>query len=368
MNRRQFIVAGTSALSLGGKLASAAGEMPPGSVYRAWEVGPAGGFDTMRLVTRRVPDLGPDQVLVRVAVSAIAARDLAIARGWFLEDKPPGLIPLSEGVGEVLAVGSGARRVKPGERVVCGHFPTWVDGPWTTSNYAVDVGNTMDGWLTELAVLPESGLVPVPEPVSDETAATLAGSGVTAWHGLKVVTDVRKDQTVLTLGTGGVSSWGLLLAKAAGARVAITSSSDEKLQLMKELGADVTVNYRKNPEWGKVIMEQTGGADIVLENVGRTTLDQSMMAAATNAVIVMIGTGPMPDQLPRMPGLYMKNLTLKAISNGSRRMLEDMLASIAYDEVQAVIGKEFDFEDAINALEFMSRSSHAGKVIIRHPA
>ena len=148
--------------------------------------------------------------------------------------------------------------------------------------------------------------------------------------------------------------------------VAITSSSDEKLALMRELGADITVNYKRNPDWGKTIFDATGGVDVVLENVGRPTLDQSMHACGNNARVVMIGTGPLPKQLPAMPGLYMKNIGLVAISNGSRTMLEHMAEAIAANKLRAVIGKTFSFEDAPAAFEFAGRSGHAGKVLIRH--
>ena len=359
VDRRAFIAGAAAAPVVGASQAT-------GQRSRAWQVGERGGFDTMRLVSRKVSAPGPDEVLIDVAASGIAGRDRAIARGWFLNDKPPELIPLSEGVGTIAAVGDTVTRLKVGDRVICGHFANWVDGPWTPDNYRADVGNTIDGWLAEQVLLPVSGVAVVPDAISDVTAATLSGSAVTAWHALHEVAQVTNGQTVLSLGTGGVSSWGLLLAKAAGARVVVTSSSDDKLERMRKLGADVTVNYRTDPEWGKVVMEQTGGVDVVLENVGRATLDQSMHAAGNNAVIVMIGTGPLPEQLPKMPGFYIKNLAMKAISNGSRRMLEDLMRGIVASGLEAVVDHVFDFEAAIEAFTFMDKSTHVGKVVIRH--
>jgi len=365
IDRRAFLTTAAAAAAASGSTAAmGAGRQRA----RVWEVGEKGGFDTMRLVERDVPAPGRGQVMVDVAMSAVAGRDQAIVRGWFLTDKPPTLIPLSEGVGTVIAVGEDVDRIKTGDRVVCCHFASWVDGPWTQANYAADVGNNIDGWLGEKVLLPESGLAVLPDNVSDETAATMTGSGVTSWHALHEVAQVKSGDVVLTLGTGGVSSWGLLLAKAAGARVVVTSSSDEKLEKMRGLGADYTVNYRKTPDWGKAVMELTGGVDIVLENVGRPTLDESMQACANNAMIVMIGTGPVPEQLPKMPGFYIKNLSMKAISNASRRMLEDMVRAVAANDIQAVIGGRYAFSDAVEAFEFMSQSSHIGKVIIDHKA
>ena len=361
IDRRTFLTAAA--------FAPAAGAVSATSIdTRCWQIGAPGGFETMRLVDRSLAPPAASEVVVEVTTSAIAARDLGIVQGWFLEDKPPHLIPLSEGVGVVVAAGEQVTHVRPGDRVVCVHFAGWVDGPWTPDNYRMDVGNTIDGWLGEHVVLPASGVTRVPDAVTDDTAATMSGSGITAWHALHEVGRVKSGDLVLTLGTGGVSSWGLLLAKAAGARVAVTSSSDEKLDLMRTLGADITINYRRHPDWGERLLADTGGqgADIVLENVGRATLDQSMHACANNAMIVMIGTGRLPDELPRMPGLYIRNLALKAISNGSRSMMDDMLRAVAANGIDALVARAFEFADAVEAFQFMARSGHAGKVIIRH--
>jgi len=360
-DRRAFLAAAASAPMAASTVAAAT------STTSAWQVGKAGDFDTLELVERQLPPPGPGEVLIDVDASAIAGRDLAIARGWFLEDKPPELVPLSEGVGRIAAVGDGVTRVKVGDRVVSTHFARWVSGPWSPDNYVADVGNTIDGWLAKRIVLPESGIAVVPAELTDSTAATLAGSGVTVWHALYEVARVKSGDVVLSLGTGGVSSWGVLLAKAAGATVVVTSSSDAKLERMKTLGADITVNYRRNPNWGEEVMARTGtGANVVLENVGRETLDQSMLACANNAMIVMIGTARLPDELPKMPGFYIKNLSLKAISNGSRLMLEDMMRGVAASGIQAVVEQSFDFADAVQAFQFMAQSSHIGKVVVRH--
>lgn len=371
LSRRLFIGAtlASAAVTSIGSASAQSRDAAPTSPGRAWQVGPKGDFDTMRLVTRALPQPSVGEVRIRVAASGIAGRDRAIARGWFLNDKPATRIPLSEGVGTVTVVGPGVTRVQPGDRVTSVHFADWTAGPWTPANYAKDIGNTIDGWLAESIVLPASGLCRVPGAISDATAATLSGSALTAWHALNYVAQVRAGHTVLSLGTGGVSSWGVLLAKAAGARVVVTSSSDEKLEIMRGLGADLTVNYRKVKNWGEHIFNATGqrGVDIVLENVGRPTLDQSMQACANNAMLVMIGTGPLPQTLPKMPGFYIKNLSMKAISNGSREMMETLIQAVANQRIEAVVNREFAFEDAVEAFTYMDKSSHVGKVIIRHP-
>ena len=365
VDRRRFIkgAVGVTALAASGQtMAQSVGRKRP----RFWEVGEAGDFGTLRLVERDPPPLAAGQVRIQVLATALAGRDLAIARGWFLENKPPTLVPVSEGVGRVVEVGAGVRRIKPGDRVVSVHFAGWVDGPWTPANYALDVGNTIDGWLADQVILPESGLVRVPDNVSDYTAATMVGSGVTVWNALHEVARVKPGETVLSLGTGGVSTWGLLLAKAAGARVVMTSSSEEKLAQMRDLGADITVNYRRTPDWGEAVQAQTGGVDVVLENVGRETLDQSMLGCGYNARVVMIGTARLPDQLPKMPGFYIKNLSMKAISNGSQHMMTEMMRAVSANNIRAVVGRVFEFEDAVAAFKFMAASRHIGKVVIRH--
>ncbi len=367
IDRREFMsLAGVvSAAAAAPTLATAAAGLPAAS--RAWNIGFPPTIANLKLVTRATPVADRDQVVVRVVASSLNARDQGIVRGIFPVGVNKAAIPLSEGAGEVVQIGAGVTNVKLGDRVTSCHFPTWTQGRWNPDVYASDIGNTLDGWLADYALLPSYGLVVIPESVSYESAATLASSGVTVWHALYEVAKLRPGQTMLTLGTGGVSTMGLLLAKATGARVVVTSSSDEKLERLRELGADITLNYRKVPEWGKAVFEATGGGvDVVLENVGRPTLDESMNACANSATLVMIGTGPLPKQLPKMPGFYTKNLMMKAISNGSRQMFADLLNAMATASIKPVIDKRFGFEQAIGAFEQLASSDHIGKIIIEH--
>jgi NADPH:quinone reductase-like Zn-dependent oxidoreductase len=348
---------------------SVTGTVPRGRT-RVWQIGEQKIFDTLTLVERPVPTPGPGQALIRVHYAGIAARDQGIVTAMFpvpAGPRPATRIPLSEGAGDVLAVGPGETRIRPGDRVTACHWGQWVSGPWSPDNYAADVGNTIDGWLGELILLPTSSLAKLPDEVSYQDAATLSGSGVTVWHALHEVAQVRSDDIVLTLGTGGVSSFGVLLAKAAGARVVVTSSSDEKLAQMRALGADITVNYRDNPQWGREVVEKTGGrgASVVLENVGPATLDQSMAASAVNARIVMIGTGRPPPNPPNLYGMYIKNLSLKAISAGSRGMLESLLAAIAYNGIKPVVAKTIPFAAAVDAWREIQRGEQIGKILIK---
>ncbi len=369
-NRRELLLAGIAATTAAAA-ASGANKRAASATrrtVRVYEIGEQKSFDTLRIVERPAPVPARDQAVVRVACSSLNARDLGIATGMFLGRKANERIPLSEGAGEVIAVGEDVTNVKVGDRVTGCHYANWQDGRWDPANFDADIGSTLDGWLGEEVSLPARSLVRLPDSVSYETAATLASSAVTVWHALHHVARVRAGDTVLTLGTGGVSTWGTLLARAAGARVIVTSSSDEKLARMRELGAHAGVNYRTTPEWGKAVFEAAGGrgVDIVLENVGRATLDESMNASAPNATLVMIGTGPLPAQLPKMPGFYVKNLTMKAISNGSRRMLEELLAALAANNIRHVIEREFTFSEARQAYEYQRNGERVGKVLIRH--
>lgn len=376
ISRRSILGGAAAALTLATQAHAQAAKAPSGKVpkgkMRVYQIGKQQSFDSLTLVERSIPTPGPGQALIRVHAAGIAARDQGIVMNRF--PVPPGLrpetrIPLSEGAGEVIAVGSGEARIQPGMRVTSTHWAQWISGPWSPDNYVADVGNTIDGWLGEYILLPTSGLAILPAGVSSVDAATLAGSGVTAWHALHEVARVRSDDIVLSLGTGGVSTFGLLFAKAAGAKVVVTSSSDDKLARMKELGADITVNYRTNPEWGKEVFEKTGGGvSVVLENVGPATLDQSMAAAANNARVVMIGTGAPPAKPPNMNGMYLKNLMLKAISAGSRTMMEDMIQAMDHGNLKPAIALTIPFDEAKRAYTEIRDGDHLGKIVIKMDA
>ena len=368
MNRRDFLInTGLAAAGLSHRQVLADTDARPGTI-RAWEVGARKGFASLRLVDRPMPVAGRGEALIEVHTSSLNARDRAIVGGPYPPDVAANRVPLSDGVGRVVAVGDEVTQVRVGDRVISAHFIDWLSGPWRQAYVHNDVGNSVDGWLTEFTVLPAKCLVRIPDSVSDQTACTLPVAGATVWNALYEMTTVKPDDIVLSLGTGGVSSWGLKLAKLAGATVVITSSSDAKLERMRALGADIGINYKTNPDWGKRVLDLTDGhgADIILENVGRPTLDQSMQAAATNATIIIIGAGAPPKRLPTLNGLLMKNLTVKGITNASRSMLVDLVNAVASNRIEAVVDKVFDFDHAVEAFQFMAKSSHIGKVVIRH--
>jgi NADPH:quinone reductase-like Zn-dependent oxidoreductase len=269
----------------------------------------------------------------------------------------------------VIAVGEGVEGIAIGDRMTCVHFTNWIEGAFSTTAFAADLGINLDGWLAEQIMIPAAALVKIPDRVTDEQAAPLPAAGVTAWNAVVEVGKVGPGDIVLALGTGGVSVFALQIAKLKGAKVAITSSSDDKLLLAQKLGADFVINYRTAPDWPKALMEATGGvgADIVVETGGFSTLGQSIAAAAVNGRIVLIGAlgGPPSEGLPNFSSIIGKNLMLKGIAEGSRAMLTALVDAIDTSGTIPVIDRIFSFENAREAYAYLKSGQHFGKVMIR---
>ncbi|MGO9229640.1 MAG: zinc-dependent alcohol dehydrogenase family protein, partial [Bryobacteraceae bacterium] len=219
-------------------------------------------LDALKLVERPEPKPGPGQALVRVRANSLNYRDLVVANGGYGRQVKPPLIPLSDGAGEVVAVGAGVTRVKPGARVAAIFMQTWLAGALTEHHSKSALGGAMDGMLAEYVALDEDGLVPIPEHLSYAEAATLPCAAVTAWHALVTEGGIRAGDAVLVLGTGGVSIFALQFARLHGGRAIATSSSDEKLARTILMGASDGINYRQTPEWGRRVLELTGGAGV----------------------------------------------------------------------------------------------------------
>ena len=336
---------------------------------KAFQIGEQTGLDSLTAMTRREPVAGTGEAVLKVRLVCLNHRDLLVLAGTYGAKRPPERVPVSEGVGEIIALGEGVTGVSIGDRVVFPHFVTWTDGAFSMSAFGNDIGITHDGWLAEQVKVPAKALIRVPGGMSDEQAAPMASSALTAWNALVEVGNIKAGDTVLALGTGGVSISALQIAKANGARVAITSSSDEKLELARKLGADITINYRTTPDWGAELMKQTGGygADIVVETGGQATLSQSIAAAAVNGRIVIIGVlaGAASEGLPNYGTIIAKNLILRGIAEGSRAMLERLLKAVDCNGIEPVIDKVFTFEDAPAAYAYLHSGAHVGKVMIK---
>ena len=332
---------------------------------RQYQVGDQKGIGSLRLAKEAIAAPGPEEVLVQTRAAALNYRDLMIMEGRYLGEKPPTRVPLGDGAGDVVAVGDKVEGIAVGDRVSAPHFTRWLDGDFAPTVFGADLGSTMDGWLTEIARLPATAVVKVPDAMSYESAAALGAAGITAWTVLETLGQIKAGDVVLTLGTGGVSILALQLAKMNGATVAITSSSDEKLELARTLGADITVNYRQEPAWEKPVVAQTGGVDIVVETVGFATLGQSVACCGPNARIGLLGAlGGMPEDFPNLFGLVRNNVTLKGVTSGSRKMLADMLRACASNGVVPHVDSTFDFDAAPEAYEYLSQGKHVGKIVV----
>ncbi len=334
---------------------------------KVFEIGEQQGIASLTASERPEPAPGPGEAVLRVRAVCLNHRDLNIVSGTYGPRKPPHRVPVSDGIGEVVALGEGVAGVQIGDRAICGHFCTWLDGAFSPAVFARDLGVTLDGWLAEQIVVPAAALVKIPEAMTDERAVALGAAGLTAWHALVEIGRIKAGDVVLTLGTGGVSMFALQLAKMHGARVAITSSSDEKLQQARALGADILVNYATTPDWAAAVVAACGGADIVVETGGLATLSQSIAAAAPNARIVLIGAlAGQPGQiLPNFSSILGKNLVLRGITAGNRRMLADLVRASDAHGLAPVIGRKFGFDEAPEAYRFLQSGACIGKVLLQ---
>ncbi|MEP6837650.1 MAG: NAD(P)-dependent alcohol dehydrogenase [Bradyrhizobium sp.] len=334
---------------------------------KVWEVAREWTIDGMDLVERPAPAPGPGEVAVRIRAATLNYRDLLTVQGRGGAYKLR-LVPFSDGAGEVIATGEGVTRVSVGDRVCPMFFQSWFDGGPSAANRRLALGGTRPGVLQEVMVLDAEGVTRIPGHLSLVEAAALPCAGLTAWRALFDEGHLRPGQTVLVQGTGGVSIFALQFAKLAGATVIVTSSSDDKLERAKTLGADHTINYRAVPEWGKAAADWAGGGvDHVVEVGGKDTFRQSIEAAKVGGNILVIGVLSGFAQEIAIPSIFSKNLHVIGLSVGSRRMFEDMASAIGRSELRPVIDKTFDFTEVPEALRLMERGGHFGKIAIEFP-
>ena len=321
--------------------------------------------DSLTMQERDVPRPGPGQVLVRLKACSLNYRDLLIITGRYPGIDSKGLVPVSDGAGEVVEVGAGVDRFKSGDRVTGCFFETWLSGPMLPAHYSAAIGGSTPGVLSEYRVFEAAALVATPAHLSDEEAATLPCAALTAWNALYEGRQLVPGETVLVLGTGGVSMFALQFAKASGAQVIATSSSDAKLAKAKALGADHLINYRSHPDWEQKVLEVTGGVgvDHVVEVGGPGTLQRSIAAARHAGAVHLIGvlTGGEINPL----AVLFRTTLLRGVFVGSRDMFEAMNKLITARQIKPVIDRVFDFTDARAALAHLEGASHFGKVVIR---
>lgn len=334
---------------------------------KSYHVNLGAGLSGLTLKDHTIPTPGPREVLIQVKASSLNYREIMILKGFYPLPVRPDVVPLCDGAGEVVGIGKAVTRVKVGDRVMGQVFPEWIDGPFVL-DYAAQLGGSMNGMLTEYAVLPENAVLEIPPHLSYIEAAALPCAGLTAWNALTGGRGLVAGQTVLTLGSGGVSLFALQLAKAAGARVIATTSSEEKAAKLKALGADEVINYVTQPDWHLVVRELTGGqgVDHVVEVGGAGTAEKSIRSARMEGEVAMIGS------VANEPVLFNVNLILYGMVNvrpvaiGSKAQFQEMNNVIRVNHLQPVIDRVFQFKAAAEAFTYYMQGKYFGKVVIDH--
>jgi NADPH:quinone reductase-like Zn-dependent oxidoreductase len=324
----------------------------------------AGSQLVMKQVARPKPGAG--EVLMRVRAVSLNRRDLYVLAGTYGRSGSATTVPISDGAGEVVAVGAGVSRFKVGDRVVGTFFTKWIDGKPTQAGLSSARGGDAPGMLSEFVVADEDSLVKFPEHLSFEEAATLPCAAVTVWNALFSKGHLQRGDYVLLEGTGGVSIFGLQFAVAAGAKPIITSSSDSKLERAKALGAAGTINYRTHPDWENEVRKLTHGkgVDHVLEVGGKDTLTKAVASIALGGHIALIGGLSGFDGTLPVGAIMLPSVTVRGIYVGSRADFEAMNEFIAQHKLKPVVDRVFPFEQATNAFKYMDSGSHFGKVVV----
>ena len=323
------------------------------------------GFGIDKLGWRDVtsPEPGAGQVLVKVRATSLNYRDYLVVTGRYNPKMPLPRVPLSDGAGEVVAVGVGVKRFAVGDRVAGAFMQTWRQGRFRDAYGSSALGGAIDGVLSEYVVLDAEGLVEIPSHLSFVEASTLPCAAVTAWNALFESGDLKPGESVLVQGTGGVSIFALQFAKAAGARVIATSSHPDKIEKLKAMGADWVLNYKEVSDWGKAI-RKAGGVDHVVEVGGAGSLEQSLLAVRGGGQVNVIGvlsggTGPL-----NISPILHKHVRMQGIYVGSVEMFENMNRAITQNQLRPVVDSVFEADQIQLALRYMESAAHFGKIAV----
>ncbi|PSL28991.1 zinc-dependent alcohol dehydrogenase family protein [Chitinophaga ginsengisoli] len=333
---------------------------------KSYHVQYGGGLASLTVKEHAIPQPGRKEVLVRIHANSLSYRDLMILRGNYPLPVKPDVVPVSDGAGEVVAIGEDVTRTKPGDRVMVQMFPHWIDGPFALE-HAAQIGGSLDGLLTEYALVSEDAIVHMPAHLSYEEAATLPCAALTAWNALTGGKALQTGQTVLTLGSGGVSLFAIQFAKMMGARVIATTSSEEKAQRLKAMGADEVINYRITPDWHRAVRELTNGygVDQIVEVTGGT-LEQSIQSIAIEGQINFVGRLEAGAQTININMLFQSCASVRVVAVGSCAQFITMNKAIEANQLRPVIDKVFSFEEAATAFEYLQEGKYFGKIVISH--
>jgi NADPH:quinone reductase-like Zn-dependent oxidoreductase len=326
------------------------------------------GLNAVVLTSRSQPALDrPGLVRVQIHSVSLNYRDLLVARGAKAAAQGKPIVPLSDGAGVVIEVGSDCSRFKVGDRVMAAFFPSWQEGEFKPEHHTSALGGgSTDGLLAEEVVLPESAWVKIPDHLSFDEASCLPCAGLTAYHALFQVASLQPGQTVLLQGTGGVSSMALQLAKAAGAVAIVTTSSDEKGKRAQAMGASHIVNYKRNANWGKSIYELVGaGVDLAVDVGGPETFDQTAQALRTGGAMSVVGVLTGFAGTVNTSAILAKMLTIRGVYVGSVNMFEKFNRLLSVHRIAPIIDRVFAFDQARDAYAYLASAAHFGKVVIQ---
>ncbi|MFK7934645.1 MAG: NAD(P)-dependent alcohol dehydrogenase [Saprospiraceae bacterium] len=323
-----------------------------------------GGLDNLKIETRPDPTPSAHEILVRWHATSLNFHDYLVAIGGI--PVPPQRIPMSDGAGEVIAIGEDVYRWKVGDKVMSMFFSNWIEGEPTFRKTVGVSGETVDGYMTEMSCISEEAVTRMPADYSFAEAATLPCAALTAWRGLVPEGNLKAGETVLIEGTGGMSMFGLQFAKAAGARVIATTSSEEKAARLKSMGAEAVINYKTDARWGKTIFKLTdGGVDHVLDVGGGSTMKQSLEAVRIGGSVIAIGIlGNGRKGEVTWPKLFFKHIKLHGIAVGSRKMQEEMVAAIDANGIKPLVDRSFKFDELADAFRYQETGQHFGKIVV----
>lgn len=336
---------------------------------RVWQIEDDWSFETLRLAERDAPKPGRGEIVLKMRMASLNARDLIVPlRGYGRATGALPLIPVSDGVGEVVEIGEGVTRVAVGDRVCPTYFQDWVSGDPSPSRFASALGGPLDGVMTELMCLSEQGVVHIPSHLTDAEAATLPCAGLTAWSAVATLGATKPGDKVLIQGTGGVALFALAFAKLHGAHVTVISSSDEKLARVTEMGADAVINYRDTPDWARASRDLTadrGGYDLIIELGGEATLPLSLKAVRPGGTLALIGVLSGLTLSASLGLVVARQVRLQGVTVGHRDGFEAMLSAMAQHSLRPVLGETFAFDELHQALAHLKSSDRFGKTLIQ---
>jgi NADPH:quinone reductase-like Zn-dependent oxidoreductase len=330
----------------------------------AYHLDPLHDLDGLSVRPQPLPEPGPGQVVVRVHAASLNRRDLMLLEGTYPLPAVPDVVPLSDGVGEVIAVGAGVTRVTVGDRVTSTYYLHWIDGPQRLAHVREQYGANHDGWLARYIALEADSVVQVPDHLTDPEAASLTCGGVVAWAALTKPVPVRPGETVLIVGTGSVALFAVQFAQMHGARVVCITSSAGKAKRLRELGADEVIDRNETPAWEHAVMEFTGGDGVehVVDAVGMPTMQKSVACGAFNAWITVIGAFPATEPVSGpFGGRY---LAIRRVAVGSRADFEAMNRAILARRLRPVIDRVLPFKEAVQAYRYFRDGNPFGKVVV----